>query len=112
MKPGKYSVTLTIFKEGLSSFAEMEDYINVKPPFQPVKAFPDKKGGYHPVPTDQDDDGLFEDINGNGWLEYGDPKLLFDQILFAIKEEPVGQFDFDGSGFIGFGDVVKLYQMV
>ena len=45
-------------------------------------------------------------------VEYEDPKLLFDQILFAIKEEPVGQFDFDGSGFIGFGDVVKLYQMV
>ncbi|WP_373838073.1 S8 family serine peptidase [Methanospirillum sp.] len=112
MKPGKYSITLTIFKEGLSSFAEKDDYIHVKPPYQPVKAFPDKTGGDYPAPTDPDDDGLYEDINGNGWLEYEDPKLLFDQILFAIKEEPVGQFDFDGSGFIGFGDIVKLYQMV
>jgi len=112
MKPGKYSITLTISKEGLSSIAEKENFIHVKPPYQPVKAFPDGKGGFYPVPTDADDDGLFEDINGNGWLEYEDPKLLFDQILFAMKEEPIGQFDFDKSGFIGFGDVVKLYQMV
>lgn len=112
MKPGKYSITLTISKEGLSSVAEKENFIHVKPPYQPVKAFPNKDGGFYPDPTDADDDGLFEDINGNGWLEYEDPKLLFDQILFAMKEEPIGQFDFDKSGFIGFGDVVKLYQMV
>ncbi|HOJ96760.1 MAG TPA: S8 family serine peptidase [Methanospirillum sp.] len=112
MKPGKYTITLTVYKEGLSSIAEKENYIHVKPPYQPVKAFPDGKGGFYPVPTDPDDDGLFDDINGNGWLEYEDPKLLFDQMLYAIKEEPIGQFDFDKSGFIGFGDVVKLYQMV
>ncbi len=112
MKPGKYSITLTVYKEGLSSIAEKENYIHVKPPYQPVKAFPDGKGGFYPIPTDPDDDGLFDDINGNGWLDYEDPKLLFDQMLYAIKEEPIGQFDFDKSGFIGFGDVVKLYQMV
>jgi thermitase len=112
MKPGRYSITLTVSNEGLSSVAEKENYIHVKPPYQPVKAFPDGTGGNYPTPTDPDDDGLFEDINGNGWLEYDDTKLLFNQILFAMKEEPIGQFDFDGSGFIGFGDVVKLYQMV
>jgi PKD repeat protein len=37
MKPGKYTITLTVTKEGLSSIAEKEDYINVKPPYQPVK---------------------------------------------------------------------------
>lgn len=112
MVPGKYTVSLTIYQGDLSSIAESVDLIQVKPPYQPVKQFPDGKGGYYPIPTDPDNDGFFEDINGNGWLEYEDPKLLFDQMLFAMKEEPIGQFDFDGSGFIGFGDVVKLYQMV
>jgi len=112
MKPGIYSITLTVFKQGLSSIAEKPSLIHVKPPYQPVKQFPGDKGGLYPLPTDPDDDGLFDDINGNGWLEYGDPKLLFEQMIFAMGEEPIGQFDFDGNGFIGFGDVVKLYQMV
>ncbi|PWR74611.1 PKD domain-containing protein [Methanospirillum stamsii] len=111
MVPGNYNVTLSVTRGGLTSVT-MPVTIHVKPPYQPVKAFPDEKGGSYPVPTDDDDDGLFEDINGNGWLEYGDPKLLFEQISYAINSEPVTQFDFDGSGFIGYGDVVKLYQMV
>jgi subtilisin family serine protease len=112
MLPGKYTVTLTVYNGELSSIAEKTNLIQVKPPYQPVKQFPDGKGGYYPFPTDPDGDGLYEDINGNGWLEYGDPKLFFDQMIFAMKGEPVGQFDFDGNGFIGFGDVVALYQMV
>lgn len=112
MRPGRYTVSLTVFKDDVSSTTEEKDFIHVKPPFQPVYQFPDGKGGNYPLPTDPDDDGLYEDINGNGWLEYNDPKLLFDQILFAMEKQPVGQFDFDGSGFIGFGDVVKLYQMI
>lgn len=112
MRPGRYTVSLTVFKDDMSATTEEKDFIHVKPPFQPVYPFPDGKGGNYPLPTDPDDDGLYEDINGNGWLEYNDPKLLFDQILFAMEKQPVGQFDFDGSGFIGFGDVVKLYQMI
>jgi PKD repeat protein len=46
MKPGKYSITLTISKEGLSSIAEKENFIHVKPPYQPVKAFPDGKEAF------------------------------------------------------------------
>jgi len=112
MKPGIYTVSLLATRWDMSDLTEYSNLIHVKPPYQPVKAFPNKDGGFYPDPTDADDDGLFEDINGNGWLEYEDPKLLFDQILFGMKEEPIGQFDFDKSGFIGFGDVVKLYQMV
>ncbi|NLV27874.1 MAG: S8 family serine peptidase [Methanomicrobiales archaeon] len=112
MVPGSYSVSLTTSRDGISSVTEKSDYIRVKPPYQPVKQFADNKGEKYPLPTDPNDDGLYEDINGNGWLEYDDTKLLFDQILFAIKEQPLGQFDFDGSGFVGYGDVVKLYQMV
>ena len=112
MNRGNYSVSMTATKDGISSTSEKRNLILVKPPYQPVKPFPDGKGGYYPPPTDPNGDGLFEDINGNGLFEYGDPTLLFDQIFFTIKEEPVGQFDFDGSGFIGFGDVVKLNWMV
>jgi len=112
MKRGNFTVSLTVSKEGMSTKSEKHGYILVKPPYQPVKAFPDGYDRYYPPPTDPNNDGMYEDINGNGLFEYGDPTLLFDQIFFAIKDEPVGQFDFDGNGFIGFGDVVALYRMI
>ena len=38
-----------------------------------------------------------------GWLDNDDPVIFLENLQFAMKNEPVIQFDFDGSGFIGYG---------
>ncbi len=112
MKPGKYSVELRVSRGEYQAYSKQADLIRVKPPYQQVFAFPKGDGTDYPQPSDPDDDGLFEDIDGNGWLDFNDPKVLFDWMNYAIANQPVYQFDFDGSGFIGFDDVSVLKSMV
>lgn len=111
-KPGKYSVSLLIGKSGYSSLTEQKDAVTVKYPYVTVTPFPKPEGGNYSVPTDPDGDGRYEDINGNGWLENEDPVILLKNLDWVKKNEPVIQFDFDGSGFIGYSDVVSLKKMV
>jgi len=111
-QPGKYTVTLTAYKGSQSAIITKEDIVTVKYPYINITAFPLPETGNYPLPTDPDGDGRFEDINGNGWLEFNDPKVLLENLEFAMKNEPVLQFDFDNSGFIGYDDVVALQKMV
>lgn len=111
-KPGKYSVKLSVGRGGYSAITEQKDVVTVKIPYITITPFPKLNGGNYSIPTDPDGDGRFEDINGNGWLEYEDPIILLKDLSFAMKKEPVLQFDFDSSGFIGYGDVVELQKMV
>lgn len=112
MIPGKFNTTLTVRRGSLEATKDYPVTISVKPPYQELQPFPDGKGGSYLVPTDPDNDGLYEDVNGNGWLEYDDVRVFFEQILFAMKNEPEKLFDFDSNGFIGFGDVMELYGMI
>lgn len=59
-------------------------------------------------PADHDDDGLYEDLNGNGILDFDDVVTLSYNLKFL---NPV-KFDFNGNGILDFGDVVKLYDYV
>lgn len=111
-KPGRYSVSLAVSRGGYSAITEQKDVVTIKIPFISITPFPKPDGGNYSMPTDPNGDGRFEDINGNGWLEYEDPVILLKNMNFAMKKEPVLQFDFDGSGFIGYGDVVSLQKMV
>jgi PKD repeat protein len=110
--PGKYSVTLTIGKSGYSAVTTKKDAITVKVPYVTVSPFPSPDGGFYPLPTDPNGDGRYEDINGNGFLEFEDPLILLRNMDYAMRKEPVLLFDFDRSGFIGYGDVVTLRGMV
>ena len=111
-QPGRYSVSLLIGKGGTTAQTEQQDEVTVEYPYVKVSAFPRADAGSYPDPTDPDGDGRFEDINGNGWLEFDDPEVLLQNMEFAMSREPVLQFDFDSSGFIGYGDVVALRKMV
>jgi PKD repeat protein len=112
IQPGQYSVSLTIGKSGHTAITEQKNAITVKIPYVKISPFPKPDGGFYPIPTDQDNDGRFEDIDGNGWLDFHDPFVLVRELEFALKNEPVLQFDFDRSGFIGYGDIVALQKMV
>ncbi|KQC03989.1 MAG: hypothetical protein APR53_04245 [Methanoculleus sp. SDB] len=61
-------------------------------------------------PRDLDQDGLFEDLNGDGVFSFGDIRMFFENYdVWIPANEPIGCFDYDGNGVIGFGDVRALF---
>lgn len=61
-------------------------------------------------PTDLDGDGTYEDINGNGRLDFDDVVTLFENVDSDAVQRNAGTFDFNGNGRIDFGDVVTLFR--
>ncbi|ACL16101.1 hypothetical protein [Methanosphaerula palustris] len=68
--------------------------------------------GSSKVPTDIDGDGLCEDINGDGVLDFNDVVLYFNQMDWIADNEPVSLFDYNGNGEIDFNDVIWLFNRV
>jgi PKD repeat protein len=66
-------------------------------------------GGVNP-PADLNDDGLYEDVNGDGRLDFNDVVLFFNQMDWIAAEEPVDGFDFDHNGRVDFNDIVSLFN--
>ena len=76
-----------------------------------VSAFPFFPGYTNP-PSDLDQDGLYEDINGNGILDFDDVVAYYDNMDWIEENVPLEFFDYNSNGLIDFDDVVKLYDML
>ncbi len=63
-------------------------------------------------PTDPDGDGLYEDINGNGLIDFDDVVEFFQHFEWIEQNWPSGAADFNGNGLIDFDDIVELYNEV
>jgi PKD repeat protein len=74
----------------------------------PMKPYPP----YTVPPTDPNHDGLYEDINGNGRLDFDDVVAYYDYMDWIPGNEPVALFDYNKNGLIDFDDVVKLYDLL
>ena len=61
------------------------------------------------LPLDTDGDGLYDDTNGNGRMDFADVVLYFNQMSWISVHEPVPAFDYNGNGRIDFADVVWLF---
>jgi len=68
--------------------------------------------GYVNPPTDPDEDGLYEDLNGNGGLDFDDVVQFFNYLEWIEANEPISCFDFNGNGRIDFDDIVQLFNEV
>ncbi|WP_137291417.1 alkaline phosphatase PhoX [Natronorubrum halophilum] len=62
------------------------------------------------APTDPDGDGRFEDVNGNGRLDYDDVVVLFEHIEADSVQLNDEAFDFNENGRIDYDDAVALYD--
>ncbi|MFC3957393.1 alkaline phosphatase PhoX [Halovivax cerinus] len=62
------------------------------------------------APTDPDGDGKFEDVNGNGRLDYDDVVTLFSHLEDDAVELDPEAFDFNENGRIDYDDVDALYD--
>jgi PKD repeat protein len=61
------------------------------------------------LPRDLDGDGTYEDVNGNGRVDFADVTLLYNALGVCTANAPVAAFDFNGNGRVDFADVVALY---
>jgi PKD repeat protein len=68
--------------------------------------------GYTNPPTDPDGDGLYEDLNGNGFADWDDAVVLFWNTDWIQEHEPVTAFDYNHNGFIDWDDAVVLFWEV
>lgn len=64
------------------------------------------------APTDPDGDGLYEDLNGNGRLDYDDVNVLFENIDADSVRLNEAAYDFNENGKLDYDDVVDLYEEV
>lgn len=61
---------------------------------------------------DNNNDGLFEDMNGNGWSDFKDIILFFLNVNAPQVVDNAALFDFDDNGAVSPNDVVVLFMMV
>ena len=62
------------------------------------------------LPRDTNNDGRYEDVNGNGRRDFADVVLFFNQMSWIAANEPIAAFDFNANGRIDFADVVWLFN--
>ncbi len=72
-------------------------------------AIPVALPGFENPPTDPDGDGLFEDLNGNGRVDFGDINAFYANLEWIRANEPLSLFDMDGDGQIGASDIPAAY---
>jgi plastocyanin len=63
-------------------------------------------------PSDPDGDGQFEDLNGNGQLDYDDVVVLFESGDSPVIGNNADLFDFNDNGRFDFNDIVRLFEEV
>jgi len=63
----------------------------------------------YPAPTDPNSDGMYEDLNGNGRVDFNDVVLFFNNLEWISVQDGFGYFDFNRNGRIDFDDVVRLF---
>ncbi|AWB26670.1 endo-1,4-beta-xylanase [Halococcoides cellulosivorans] len=65
-----------------------------------------------PAPTDPDGDGLYEDVSGDGDLNFPDVNRLFQTTESTEVQDNAEYLDFDGDGDADLQDVLALFEMV
>jgi PKD repeat protein len=100
---GTYTVILTATNAGGSDSETKTGYITVS---TGVVTLPDQTL----PPTDPDNDGLYEDLNGNGRKDYNDLQLFYSNLIWIADNEPRASFDFNGNERIDFNDLQIIYN--
>ena len=107
---GTSDITITV-----NSFQD-DNYQNIKDQIATVSGTITVITGPPPIddhqPMDLNGDGLFEDVNGDGYFNFGDIVFFFKNF---DKDEIKGYpefYDFNGDGQVNFGDVIELFYML
>ena len=89
-----------------------ESSLMISPDSAAARQSPVQVPGGQKVPSDPDRDGMYEDLNGNGALDFADVVLFFNQMDWISAHEPAGLFDFNHNGRIDYNDIVRVFEML
>ncbi|WP_226012383.1 cellulase family glycosylhydrolase [Halomicrobium salinisoli] len=64
------------------------------------------------TPTDPDGDGLYEDLNGNGEVDYADVVSYFTNMEEPAMTDNAEYYDYNDNGEVDYADLVDLFQQV
>ena len=64
--------------------------------------------GGNDTPTDPDGDGRYEDVNGNGQVDYDDVVVLFTEKETGAVQNHPDAYDLNDNGVVDFDDIVDL----
>jgi outer membrane protein assembly factor BamB/PKD repeat protein len=106
-QPGLYSVQMRVSNAVSYEWVTRVNYINVTSG-PAVISLP----GNADPPTDPDGDGIYEDLNANGRLDFADVVLYFNQMTWIGANEPIAAFDLNGNSRIDFADIVALFNEI
>lgn len=65
--------------------------------------------GSSAMPGDPDNDGSYEDLNGNGKIDLQDPAIFFANYDWLREHFPPLTLDFNKNGAVDFGDINALF---
>jgi outer membrane protein assembly factor BamB len=99
--PGEYTVSVDYGL--LDSYTEEIDVQVVGEDYLPPVVGDDS-------PTDPDDDGLYEDVDGGSQFNIFDVQAFFNNFQSEAVQEYAGRYNFDGDGDITIFDVQALFN--
>jgi PKD repeat protein len=103
LSPGNYTVLHSATNSGGIDTEIKTAYIVVRlPPFP----------GTNNSPTNIDADPVYEDINGNGRVDFSDVVMYFKNMAWIGDNQLIPYFDFNGNGRIDFNDLVRLFKEI
>lgn len=62
--------------------------------------------------VDLNNDGLYDDLNGNNEIDRGDAQALFNSLDDEVVTSRVSQFDRNGNNAVDRGDVQALFNQI
>lgn len=104
--PGNYSVNLSIRNESGTAWLRIQDC--VKADKVPMMPFPNQTS----QPTDPDNDGFYEDLNGNQDIDFNDLYIFFKSMNWIEGNIPVNPFDYNINGHADFQDLFVLFRYI
>lgn len=97
LAPGNYSVEVTVGDDNVTRNLTVETGAPTLPGAQGQAA-------------DPDNDGLFEDVDGDGSVNVFDAIALYNNRNSAAVQDNIGLFDFDGDSSVDVFDAIELYN--
>lgn len=102
--PGNFTVNLSIDNASGRSWLQVQECIRVvQVPFTP---FPNQTA----IPTDPDNDGFYEDLNGNEDIDFNDLYIFFKSMKWIEENIQINPFDYNTNGCVDLQDLFMLFR--